>query len=250
MNGRMIPRTFLFVMLAAVSVAAQGQVTFDRQKTGERTFDYAKEGVSHYGLYADWFNDLQRLGGKQMAKDLWDGAEAYIEMWERAQGVRSPACARSDGEVKAHGFNRLRLGDDWVKVLERAGQPQRRGLAWTWCVAGKRRLRQHQTKGSNGRDCGTLQKALIISENHFRPPTALRPNGSERPAPRVRVTVYMYGDCGANKEAVTLLIISAFASFAQKSTGGVAGLPQTPPAKKSAACLTGSSWRQPPPWGR
>jgi hypothetical protein len=41
----------------------------------------------------------------------------------------------------------------------------------------------------------------------------------------------MYGDCGANKEAVTLLIISAFAGFAQKSTGDVAGLPQTPPAK-------------------
>jgi hypothetical protein len=45
----------------------------------------------------------------------------------------------------------------------------------------------------------------------------------------------MYGDCGANKEAVTLLIISAFAGFAQKSTGGVAGLPQTPPGKFSVA---------------
>jgi hypothetical protein len=115
-----------------------GRVTFDKQKTGDRTFDYTKEGVSHYGLYADWFNDLERLGGKQMASDMWKGAEAYIEMWERANGVRAPGCARSDGEIKVHGFNRLRLGDDWAKLLQRAGQPQTRGRAWSWCVAGKR----------------------------------------------------------------------------------------------------------------
>ena len=35
-----------------------GKVTFERQKTGERTFDYTKDGVAHYGLYADWFADL------------------------------------------------------------------------------------------------------------------------------------------------------------------------------------------------
>jgi hypothetical protein len=115
-----------------------GRVTFERQKTGDRTFDYVKEGVSQYGLYADWFNDLERLGGKKMADDLWNGAEAYLEMWERANGVRSPGCARSDGEVKAHGFNRLRLGGDWVELLQRAGQPQTRSRAWAWCVAGKR----------------------------------------------------------------------------------------------------------------
>ena len=40
---------------------------FERQKTGERTFDYTKEGVAHYGLYADWFEDLRRLGGGGMA---------------------------------------------------------------------------------------------------------------------------------------------------------------------------------------
>jgi hypothetical protein len=115
-----------------------GKVTFQRQKTGDRTFDYTKEGVSHYGLYADWFNDLSRLGGKQLASDMWNGAEAYLEMWERANGVRSPPCARSDGEITSSGFNRLRLGDGWVSVLRRAGQPQTRGLAWSWCVAQRR----------------------------------------------------------------------------------------------------------------
>ena len=40
-----------------------GKVTFDKQTTGERTFDYTQEGVAHYGLYADWFQDLRRIGG-------------------------------------------------------------------------------------------------------------------------------------------------------------------------------------------
>jgi hypothetical protein len=69
---------------------------------------------------------------------MWNGSEAYLEMWERASGVPHPGCARSDGEIKAHGFNHLRLGDGWVALLRRAGQPQTRGLAWSWCVAGSR----------------------------------------------------------------------------------------------------------------
>jgi hypothetical protein len=115
-----------------------GRVTFQKQKTGDRTFDYNTDGVDHYGLYADWFNDIDRQGGKQLQADMWNGAEAYLEMWERANGIRSPGCARSDGEVKAHGFNRLHLGDGWVRLLQRAGQPQKRGRAWVWCVAGRR----------------------------------------------------------------------------------------------------------------
>jgi hypothetical protein len=62
-------------------------------------------------------------------------------MWERASGVRAPGCARSDGEIKPHGFNRLRLGDSWAALLQRAGQPQSRNRAWSWCVSGKRNRR-------------------------------------------------------------------------------------------------------------
>src|SRR5215216_5195250 len=51
-------------------------------------------------------------------------------------------------------------------------------------------------------------------------------NGSERPAPRVRVPVYMEPDCGANKEALMLLIVSVFPRALRNSAGGVAGLPQ------------------------
>ena len=40
-----------------------GAVTVDRQRTGQRVFDYANEGVAHYGLYADWTDEVRKLGG-------------------------------------------------------------------------------------------------------------------------------------------------------------------------------------------
>ncbi|MEA2272990.1 MAG: hypothetical protein QOI98_1698 [Solirubrobacteraceae bacterium] len=115
-----------------------GKVTFDRQKTGDRTFDYSKDGVAHYGLYADWFDDLRKRGGDQLAQDLWDGAEAYLEMWERASGIDTPRCASSHGGLTTHGRGAVRLGDDWQTLLRHAGQPQQRTRAWSWCVSGKR----------------------------------------------------------------------------------------------------------------
>jgi len=118
-----------------------GKVTFQRQRTGERTFDYAKEGVAQYGLYADWYNDLQRHGGKRLSRDMWNGAEAYLEMWERADGIRSPGCNTSGARVSSHGLRAIRLGARWESLLRRAGQPQQRTRAWSWCVRGKRNKR-------------------------------------------------------------------------------------------------------------
>jgi hypothetical protein len=113
-----------------------GRVTFQKQKTGDRTFDYNKDGVDHYGLYADWSNDIDRQGGKQLQADMWNGAEAYLEMWERAEGIPVRKCSPSDAEIHAAGFRRLHVGDGWVRVLKRAGQPQQRNRAWSWCVGG------------------------------------------------------------------------------------------------------------------
>jgi hypothetical protein len=115
-----------------------GRVTFSRQRTGERTFDYNKEGVAQYGLYADWFEDLRRLGGDAMARDMWEGAEAYLQMWERASGISTRSCAPMRATLTARGRSGLRLGDDWTTLLRRAGQPQQRSRAWTWCVQGRR----------------------------------------------------------------------------------------------------------------
>jgi hypothetical protein len=115
-----------------------GSVTFDKQKTGERTFDYNKDGVAHYGLYADWFNDIDNQGGQQLEQDMWNGAEAYLEMWERADGIPVRKCPPSDAEIHAAGFRGVKLGNDWQRVLRRLGQPQQRQRAWSWCVGGHR----------------------------------------------------------------------------------------------------------------
>src|SRR5256885_2716938 len=90
-----------------------GSVTFDRQRTGDRTFDYSKEGVAQYGLYADWFADLRRVGGQALAQDMWNGSEAYLEMWERAQGIGAPRCDRARVGVSSQGLAGPRLGSDW-----------------------------------------------------------------------------------------------------------------------------------------
>jgi hypothetical protein len=118
-----------------------GKVTFHRQHTGHRTFDYTKDGVAHYGLYADWFEDLRRLGGRNLARDMWNGAEAYLQMWERAEGIRAPGCRRARARFTRRGLGALRLRSRWEAVLRSAGQPQQRTRAWSWCVNGGRNRR-------------------------------------------------------------------------------------------------------------
>jgi microsomal dipeptidase-like Zn-dependent dipeptidase len=113
-----------------------GTVTFQRQKTGTRTFDYNKDGVAQYGLYADWFADLRRVGGDALVKDMWNGSEAYLEMWERAEGIATPGCASPSAALGASGVGALELGQRAEALLEAAGQPQQRDRAWSYCVAG------------------------------------------------------------------------------------------------------------------
>jgi microsomal dipeptidase-like Zn-dependent dipeptidase len=63
-----------------------GRVTFDRQVTGERTFDLNTDGVAHYGLFADLIADVQQTpGSERPMRQLFRGAEAYLQMWERAE---------------------------------------------------------------------------------------------------------------------------------------------------------------------
>jgi hypothetical protein len=115
-----------------------GKVTLNRQRSGERTFDYNKDGVAHYGLYADWFQDVRGLGGPTMAADMWRASEAYLEMWERADGIRAPGCRPQDVRLTGAGLGPVRLRDPWETLLRRAGQPQQRTRVWTWCAVGRR----------------------------------------------------------------------------------------------------------------
>ena len=56
---------------------------FNRQVTGDRTFDLNTQGVAHYGMLADFFADLKRTGMTDAEIDpLLNSAESYIRMWE------------------------------------------------------------------------------------------------------------------------------------------------------------------------
>ena len=89
-----------------------GHVTFGRQVWGQRTFDLNQDGLANYGLYADWLNSLQQAGGTTVMHDMFQGAESYLEMWERANGVPSTSCLAAGARFSAHGFGRrLRLDE-------------------------------------------------------------------------------------------------------------------------------------------
>ncbi|MDX1496425.1 MAG: hypothetical protein R3352_02620 [Salinisphaeraceae bacterium] len=61
-----------------------GQVTFERQVTGERVFDLNQDGVAHYGLYPDFIADIQRQeGGKEALGYVFKSAERYLQLWEQ-----------------------------------------------------------------------------------------------------------------------------------------------------------------------
>ena len=74
-----------------------GGVTVDKQVSGQRVYDINKDGVAHYGLYPDWIQDLARSQARptDIVDDMSRGPEAYLQMWERADGVATtPAATR------------------------------------------------------------------------------------------------------------------------------------------------------------
>jgi len=71
--------------------ALPGFGTFDRQVTGQRTFDYNVDGLAHIGLFPDMVEDLRVMGvPEHYTTALMQSAEAFIHVWERAEGQTVP----------------------------------------------------------------------------------------------------------------------------------------------------------------
>ncbi len=115
-----------------------GRVTFTQEQWGDRTFNLNSDGLANYGMYADWLRDLQLVGGNQMMADMFHGAEAYLETWERADGVPATSCLPARTRFATAGLGRaLHLGDTPQAALFRAGQPlSRPGRSFRYCVNG------------------------------------------------------------------------------------------------------------------
>ena len=68
-------------------------MTFEKQRSGTRTYDINSDGVAHYGLYPDWIEDTRKVAGPDgptLMREMGRGAEAYLQMWERAEASAGP----------------------------------------------------------------------------------------------------------------------------------------------------------------
>lgn len=120
-----------------------GGVTVGKQVAGERIYDINVDGVAQYGLYPDWIQDLTKVAdaqeagdGARIADDMARGAEAYLQTWERAEGIAPDSC-RNPGLRKpvTRVSSLLSRGMTTRAVLEAVGQPyQRLGSAYRFCA--------------------------------------------------------------------------------------------------------------------
>jgi hypothetical protein len=114
-----------------------GRVTFARERWGKRVFDLNTDGLANYGMYPDWLQELQVLAGRPIVADMFRGAEAYLQMWERASGVPATTCRPASERFSPAGLGAIRLGMASARLLLGAGQPSARpGNVYSYCVAG------------------------------------------------------------------------------------------------------------------
>jgi hypothetical protein len=111
-----------------------GAVTFTREQWGQRKFDLNTDGLANYGMYADWLQEMQMLGGRAAMSDMMRGAEAYLQMWERTVGVPSSGCLPARQRLSSRTG---RLGASSSALLYALGQPvSRPGRSYRFCVGG------------------------------------------------------------------------------------------------------------------
>jgi microsomal dipeptidase-like Zn-dependent dipeptidase len=65
-----------------------GGTVVDRHRSGTRVWDINTDGAAHYGMFPDWVEDLRIIAGPQIVADMANGAEAYLQMWARAERAR------------------------------------------------------------------------------------------------------------------------------------------------------------------
>lgn len=108
-----------------------GGVTVHKQHAGQRVYDINVDGVAQYGLYPDWIQDLTKVAGGKEGREIFDdmtrGAEAYLQMWERAYGIAPDSCRNPGLRKSVTAVERLiRKGMTTTQVMRKVGQPFRR----------------------------------------------------------------------------------------------------------------------------
>lgn len=117
-----------------------GGVTVKKQRAGQRVYDINVDGVAQYGLYPDWVEDLRQVAGgkagRAIVDDMSRGAEAYLQMWERAEGIAPDSCRNPDLRRPVSRVQRLvRRGMSTKAVMKAVGQPfTRLGTSYGICA--------------------------------------------------------------------------------------------------------------------
>ena len=114
-------------------------ITVRKQTAGQRTWDINTDGVAQYGLYPDWIEDLAKVAGADGAaitEDMTRGPEAYLQMWERAEGIAPDSCRNASLRKPVATVQRLlRAGLSTRAVLTAVGQPYTRlGRSFGFCA--------------------------------------------------------------------------------------------------------------------
>ncbi len=114
-------------------------IRVDRQVAGKRVWDINKDGVAQYGLYPDWIQDLRKVAGRdgdKIVDDMARGAEAYLQMWERAEGIRPDSCRNPQLRKTVPKIQSLlRPGMSTTAVMKKVGQPfTRMGTTYGICA--------------------------------------------------------------------------------------------------------------------
>ena len=81
-----------------------GRQTIGKQVSGQRVYDINVDGMAHYGLFPDFVEDVSHIGGREIVDDLGRGAEAYLQMWERARGIPPTRCQPAKGRATRRGL--------------------------------------------------------------------------------------------------------------------------------------------------
>jgi hypothetical protein len=133
-------------------------ITVGKQTAGQRVWDINVDGVAQYGLYPDWIEDLRHVAGKDGAailEDMSRGAEAYLQMWERAEGIQPDSCRNAGLRKSVSRVEKLiRRGMSTKAVMRAVGQPYTRlGTSYGFCAKapGKSNVHMKITFNDKGR---------------------------------------------------------------------------------------------------
>lgn len=127
-------------------------VTIKKQKAGKRVYDLNVDGVAQYGLYPDWIQDISLVAGADgsaIKDDMMRGAEAYLQTWERAEGIKADSCRNPGYRLPAKKFaKRVKRGQSIPALMRRVGQPyERLGSQFTYCTKNGKRVVEVSSKG-------------------------------------------------------------------------------------------------------